>query len=103
MPFEGAFFAVDADVQSIFASDGDLAGPDNALGAIFEMGQDTAIVIEGAALDEGGEVGAELLDFEPGDVFSQIFSMRSDIPDATGATGEFGIRPPTGLFLTRGF
>ena len=82
MPFEAAFFAVDADVEIVFLADGDLRGVQDAFGAVVETEQHVAVVVELAAFDEGGDVGGEFVDLQAGDVFGEILGVGADVADA---------------------
>ena len=100
MPFEAAFFSVDANVEVVFFADADLRAMENAFRAVFQTDEDVRVVVELTAFDEGGEVSCEFLNFQAGDVFCEIFGMGADVADAACCAGAGGVGSPRGLLLS---
>src|SRR5256885_1941643 len=99
MPFERGVSAVDAQAQAILFAERDLRAEEHALGAALVPNENVGVVVDAATLDEGAHVRTELLDLETGDVTREMFGMRADVTECTGA-GTRGIGAPVGLFLT---
>ncbi len=99
LPFDPGLGAVNADVEHVFIADADLRGMENAFGAAFVAHEHVAVVVEFAAFDEGGEIGAEGVDLESGDVAGEIFGMGADVAHTTGGAAAFRIGAPGGLFV----
>lgn len=72
---------------------------EDAFGCAVVAQKDVAVVVEPAAGDEGGEVGAEAVDAQAGDVFGEVFCVCADVAHAAGSTGAGGVGAPGGLFL----
>ena len=102
MPLESAEFAIDADGEVVLLAHGDLGRVEDALRAVVEAEEDIAVVIQRAALNEGGEVGGEFLDVETGDELREVFGMGADVAEATGCAG-FGRIGAPGSLLLAGF
>jgi hypothetical protein len=49
-----------------------------------------AVVVEPAAFHEGGEVGADFLDLEAGDVAGEVGGVGADVAHAAGGAARFG-------------
>ena len=60
VPLEATEFAIDANGEVILLADGNLGRVEDALRAVVEAEEDIAVVIQRAALNEGGEVGGEI-------------------------------------------
>ena len=99
VPFEAAFFAINADVQVVLFADADLRGVQDAFGAVVETEEDVDVVVKFATGHEGGGVSGEFFDLQTGDVFGQIFRMRADVADAAARAALLGVGAPESLFL----
>ena len=71
-PFETAFGAVDAQLQSILVTNGDLTGPQYALGAVLPSENDLDVVIEKPPGGEGRELSKQLIRLEATDEASKM-------------------------------
>ena len=72
------------------------------LGATLESQQHIAVVVELAALHEGGDVSSQFLDLQTCHVLSQILGVRADVANAAGGAAALGVSTPVGLFLAGG-
>ena len=77
MPFQPLLLAVNPDGQIVLFADGDLAGVQNAPGAVVEAKQDVAVVVELPAFDENAQVRTDFLDFQPGDILGEVLGVRT--------------------------
>jgi len=61
--------------------------------------QEIGVVLELAARNEAGEIGAQRFDFQPRDIAAQIFSMGADIAQTATGSSLFGVAAPGRLLL----
>lgn len=85
VPLQATFLTINADVQVVLLAHADLRTVQNALGSVVKAKQDVGIVVEQATFHKGGEICREFSNFQPRDVFRQIFSVSSNVPTQPAA------------------
>ena len=101
-PHQGALGAGDYDAEVVLVADANLRGADEGPAAVAELAVDGEVVVELAAFDERLKLGAELRDFEAGDVAELHEGVRADVAAAAGAAGALGVHAPDRLRLAGG-
>jgi len=100
-PVEPALGAIDTQAQIVLVAGHHLARPEHTLRPALEAQHDMGVVIELAAFDEAGQIGAELAQLQTGNEARKIVGMGADIADTTAGTGALRIGAPIRLFLAR--
>ena len=101
-PVEHSALAEDAQADVVFTAAFDLRRDQHAAGASCESQQQVPVVIEAAAGDERGEVGAQALELEAGDARQQVFGVRADVADRAGDAAPGWVGAPVGLLVGLG-
>jgi hypothetical protein len=96
-PGQRAGLAVDLQHEVVLVPDLDLRRHEDAAGAADEAQQQVAVVVEAAARDEGGEVGADGLDLEAGHGGDQVLGVRADVADGARGAAARRVGAPLGL------
>ncbi len=76
-----------------------MGGHQDARGARSRAEEDGSVIVEGAAGNDGAEVGADFGDGFAGNVFGQLEGVRADIAHGADAARTGGVGAPGGLFL----
>src|SRR5580704_4908975 len=98
-PIDAALFAVDAEAEIVFVTDGDLAGPEHAADSFVVAEQDLNVVVETAAGNHDADVGGDLFGVMLADEAGDVVSVRADVAKRAGGSALRGVGAPRGLFL----
>src|SRR3712207_3413904 len=96
-PLEASLGTVNPDAQVVLLSRGNLRGDHDALGATLVADQEVAVVVEASALDEGGQVGADLGHLETGYRVDQVFGVGAYVSDGPSYPRARWVGTPLGL------